>query len=1034
MSAALAILFALQAAAPPDTVHLVVVATTDVHGRALAWDYVRDAEFPGGLTRAATLIETLRAQNPDRVILLDAGDLLQGNQFAAYFATVEPRRPNPVVDALNALGYDAATPGNHDFNFGIDHLRRAAEDATYRYVAANVMAGAQTLFPSYTIVTRGSARVGVVGFTTPGVNVWDRATLRGTGVRVVPIIETAPDAVRRARAAGADLVVAVIHSGLGGGSSYDTTGVGPENVAGALAFITPKPDVVIVGHSHREMRDSLINGVHFVQPRNWAQSLSVVHVWLARTSPTARYRVTEVRAEILPLAGVPESPRVVRRLAPAHETVRAWAGQPIAEAGPGFSGRYARAEDTPLLDYVNEVQRSRAGADLAATASFDREAGLPAGGIRLRDVTGVYPYENTLRAVRISGAQLKAFLEHSSRYYRGWDGAAPLIDPDVPGYDFDVVSGATYTLDLRRPVGQRVQNLAVRARPVASTDSFTLALNSYRQEGGGGYAMLRGARVVYDRGENVRDLLVEDLRARRTLDTAGVFTRSWSIIPPEAAAEARRLAAPPVTPVRQADTTLLRVLVTTDFHGALVPRTWSWSGGRLVGGAAALKSWLDSLDRDCGCSVVRLDAGDQMQGTPLSNFTGGRATIEAFNQLGLDAAAIGNHEFDWSVDSLRARMAEARYQFVAANITDSAGARPDWAEPFTVISRGAVRVAVIGVITTSTPTATRPSNVRHLRFPDPAPMVREVLPQARRAADFVIVVAHEGAVCDSTGCRGPILDFARALDSGSVDLIVAGHSHRRVTTRVNGIPILEAASNGTNIGVADFVRVGGRREVRTRLIDAYVDQVRPDTGLAHFVGDLERRYEGEINKVVATLRVPMSNRGAQHPLGNLIADAQRAAAKADVAIMNNGGVRAELVAGPVTWGQLYTVQPFGNRILRIRLTGRELMAALEHIVSGQSPHAHVSGVEVWYDQSRRPGNRIVRARLPSGRGISRGRTYTLAVSDFLADGGDGFTMLRGKPTEDADADDIGALVRYLTVLRQPVDAPDAPRLHTGGRF
>src|SRR5207245_275264 len=136
-------------------------------------------------------------------------------------------------------------------------------------------------------------------------------------------------------------------------------------------------------------------------------------------------------------------------------------------------------------------------------------------------------------------------------------------------------------------------------------------------------------------------------------------------------------------------------------------------GGRGFGWVAPLKPWLDSLDKACGCTVVRLDAGDEMQGTPISNFTYGRATIEAMNGLGLDAAAIGNHEFDWSVDTLRARMQEARYPFVSANITDSAGtARPDWAEPWKLIQRGGLKVAVIGLTTTSTPTTTAPRNVR----------------------------------------------------------------------------------------------------------------------------------------------------------------------------------------------------------------------------------------------------------------------------------------------------------------------------------
>src|SRR6185503_16933208 len=151
--------------------------------------------------------------------------------------------------------------------------------------------------------------------------------------------------------------------------------------------------------------------------------------------------------------------------------------------------------------------------------------------------------------------------------------------------------------------------------------------------------------------------------------------------------------------------------------GQLEPRTWDWSEGRPVGDAAALKPWFDSLARACGCTTLRLDAGDEMQGTALSNASFGRATIDAMNALGIDAAAIGNHEFDWSVDTLRARMREARYPFLSANITNSAGnARPEWAKPWTVVTKGNVKIAVIGLTTITTPTTTSPRNVLGLAF------------------------------------------------------------------------------------------------------------------------------------------------------------------------------------------------------------------------------------------------------------------------------------------------------------------------------
>jgi 5'-nucleotidase len=366
-------------------------------------------------------------------------------------------------------------------------------------------------------------------------------------------------------------------------------------------------------------------------------------------------------------------------------------------------------------------------------------------------------------------------------------------------------------------------------------------------------------------------------------------------------------------------------------------------------------------------------------------------------------------------------------------VTDTTGARPPWVEPFTVISRGAVKVAIIGFTTTETPTATRPDNVRDLRFGDPVAAIRAVLPQARAAADLVVVLGHEGAQCDSAGCSGPMIDVARQLDSGSVDLIVAGHHHRIVNTRVNGIPIVQAGSSGNTIAVADFVRVGGTRvEVRTRLVTPYADAVVPDTGLARLVAQLESRYDSITSRPVARLSVPLHRGGSEHALGRLIADAQRAAARADVAVMNNGGIRTDLPGGTVTYGDLLQLQPFGNRVVRISLTGAQLLAVLEHAVADSTPGAHLSGIEVWYGPVRPGRGRITRTRLPDGQRLDPRRRYTLAVNDFLAAGGSGFAMLRALPREDSGLSDVDALARYLAARRQPVEAPAERRLHRAG--
>jgi 5'-nucleotidase len=328
--------------------------------------------------------------------------------------------------------------------------------------------------------------------------------------------------------------------------------------------------------------------------------------------------------------------------------------------------------------------------------------------------------------------------------------------------------------------------------------------------------------------------------------------------------------------------------------------------------------------------------------------------------------------------------------------------------------------------------------VRGLTFGDEAQAIKRYLPEARAAADYVIVTAHAGAVCDSGlagACHGEILDLARQLDSGSVDLIVAGHTHWRVSTVVNGIPIVEAQSSARSIGIADFVRTGGRREVRVQLVTPYADQVRPDPALTEELGQQQQALRNVTERPVARLKYPLKKEGDENSLGRLIADAQRRAGRTDVAIMNNGGIRADLPQGTITWGQVYQVQPFQNRLQRLTVRGGILLQALEHCVAGSDhlPDCHVSGIQVWFDPRKPPGARVTRTQLENGQSIDRDRSYTLVVSDFMATGGSGFTMLAGAPREDIDVLDIDALLRYLSVLPAPVEGPSDVRFHAAGR-
>jgi 5'-nucleotidase len=474
----------------------------------------------------------------------------------------------------------------------------------------------------------------------------------------------------------------------------------------------------------------------------------------------------------------------------------------------------------------------------------------------------------------------------------------------------------------------------------------------------------------------------------------------------------------------------LRIITTNDFHGALEPRRDSSGVSR--GGAAWMSREIARARGECrlpNCRSILVDGGDLFQGTPASNFAFGRPVVELFNRLGYAATALGNHEFDWGQDTLRARMRDAAFPILGANVLDREGRDVPWIPDDTVVDVAGLRVGIVGVADVATPKTTRAANVADLQFADPAPVIDAHARALRaRGAQAVVVVVHMGAFCDRPAgtCTGEVVEMARRLTE-RVDAIVSGHTHSAVSMRVNGVPIVQARTRGTTVGVVDLP-LDGAAEPVVELRDVIAEGAPPDAG----VDSLVRRATGSLADRMQRPIVEIAERlgtGINDGLGNLIADAQRAAGHADVAVMNAGGVRAPLDAGMATYGALFEVQPFANMLVRLSVGGRELREYLERIVARERLNAHVSGVVVHYDPRRPAGSRIIDVKFADGRSLEDGTRYTLVMSDFLAAGGDGLSLSAGATgVEDLKRVDLDALIDYLRSQPSPVRGPRDQRL------
>jgi 2',3'-cyclic-nucleotide 2'-phosphodiesterase (5'-nucleotidase family) len=793
-----------------------------------------------------------------------------------------------------------------------------------------------------------------------------------------------------------------------------------------MATEIPGIDLITYGHSHKEQQDLHIGSTLLVQPKNWATSVGVARLSLAREN--GKWKVTASKGQTIQARGHAEFPRVVAVSAATHQATVTYTNTVIGTTPVAWRGDSARLRDTPLVDLIAEVQLKATGADLASTAAFTLDAKLDSGDITVAEIAQLYPYDNTLRAIRITGKQLREYLEYSSRYYTGVSGGNPVTDPQVPGYNFDMVAGASYTLDITKPVGSRVSGLTVKGKPVADTDSFTLALNNYRQSGGGGFSMIKDAPVVYDKQEEIRQLLIDEVQRRKTIRPEDFFKQNWILAYPNA----------PTIRVGGIGTTSpggakLRIIATNDLHGVLEPVPDA--NGVSRGGIAFVAATIDKARSECTapCHAILLDGGDLFQGTLASNLSFGRPVVEYYNRMGYLAAAVGNHEFDWGQDTLRARMRDAKFAFLAANVRRTDGADVSWIRDDTLVTVGNTKVGVIGIAGSQTARTSFARNIRGLRFDDPAPIVDARARALRgRGADVVILVAHDGGFCSQGGtaeCRGEIFDVASRLTE-KIDAIVSGHTHSAVDYSVKGIPIVQARSRGQAVGIIDIPLAGGKPsgEASVEVRSVVSTGIAPNPEVASIVQRATAAVASRVNRRIGTLAEGLPRTGSQYPLGNLIADAQRAVGKGDIAVMNNGGIRQGLPAGPINYGHLFAVQPFENRLYRVEMTGAQIRAYLEQIVARDGLREHVSGITIGYNPELPKGQRIVSLRLPSGRTLSESARYSVVMNEFMAQSGEGVTVPEGAIATPLDIVDLDALISYLQSRPGPMQAPKENRI------
>ena len=537
---------------------LTVLATSDVHGHILPWNYLIPKEENIGLAKAYSVIQRERALNPYNIVV-DAGDFLQGSPLDSYYSKpANWSSIHPMIQMYNYMNYDAITLGNHEFDYGKAFLSKALAGANFPVLSANtydVKSGKTwSAVKPYTIKemeivqdkAKAKVRIGIIGVTTPAVPYWENPE-NYAGLEFRNQIDETRKLVSQLRNK-TDVLIIVAHSGV---EIEGQESLPNENAVAAIARACPEATLIVSGHKHSVIDNNnpikdgkrqvmydrgIIAGVPVISPGRWATHVSRAEIYLERT-PKGQWITREVSTANLPAAEAPEDKRLSDLAWPYQDATLQYLNTKIGASAGLFSATDANLKDSPIIDLVNDAQRQYGGAQLAAAAMFNSKAVIKPGDVKLQDIYSLYAFESYLCTIRVSGAQLRQYLEHAARYYKQYAPNSPMIgtngaDGSIADYNYDMVQGVNYTIDITQPAGNRIKDLSYLGAPVQDADTFTLAMNNYRYNGGGGYMeamgfapasppeMLFDSQKTFGDSGQIRDLIARYIQEKGTITPA----------------------------------------------------------------------------------------------------------------------------------------------------------------------------------------------------------------------------------------------------------------------------------------------------------------------------------------------------------------------------------------------------------------------------------------------------------------------------------------------------------------------------------
>lgn len=1009
-----------------EEVTITVLGTTDMHGNIYDWSYESQEEDDDvGLSKVYTIVKKVREENPN-TILIDNGDTLQGTLLVDDIYNKNLEEPNPMIDAMNYMGYDAMTLGNHEFNFGLELINKSVNEAKFPIISANIYNkedGSNFVKP-YVIKEIAGIKIGILGLTTPNIPLWDGPKV--ATLEFKPMADEAEKYAKMLKEEGVDLIIATAHAGLEG-RYHPTEGDAVKHVLDRV----PDIKAILVGHDHKEIAEE-INGTLVGAADDKGNQVVRFDLTLQKQGDT--WTVTDKKVQLIETKEVAASEELKEYASKYHDATLEFLKDSLGTSTGNFHPESevpgipeAQLRDTAVIDLINEVQLKYTEADVSAAALFKESSNIKEGAITYSDIFDIYKYPNSLYAVEVTGKELKDYMEWSASYYNTYKPGDVTIsfNPQIRIYNYDMFAGVEYKVDISKPSGERIVDLTFKGEPVKDDQTFKLAVNNYRF---GSTLQSKGivSNEPYFKSDpiSIRSYIAEYIKEKGTLepttdnnweitgadlnhplrDTIIELVKAGEIQLPKSedgrSPNAKALnvydlikqGKIPAEKLKEfgIDYTPLTIVHTNDTHSRI-------EEGKYAGmGFAKIATKVKEI-RENNANVLVLDAGDTFHGQTIATIVKGESVVKVMNTIGYDAMAPGNHDFNYGQERLVELANMTDFPILAANVVKEDGTT--LVNPYIIKEVGSLKVGIFGLATPDTTFMTHPKNVEGLTFNDPIAVAKETVSQLKDKTDVIVAITHLGMDGSSS-----ITSVKVAEEVEGIDVMVDGHSHTTLPEgkKVNGTLIVQTGDYDKNLGLVDLLYEKGEIKyiAASLLKKEEAADLAEDEDVVAVIADIKAANEKVTSVVVANTDIQLDGERAQvrageTNLGNLIATAMMKLTGADIAYTNGGGIRASIAPGEITKGEVITVLPFGNYVVVKEIKGSDILAALEHGIDSypeaKGAFPHVAGMTFKFDPAKEAGSRLVEVKV-AGQMLDPNKTYKFATNDFLAAGGDGYEM------------------------------------------